>query len=33
MHAITLCFLASMIDFPRPDIFVPNERIDRQLDS
>ena len=30
-HSMTLGFLASMIDNPRPDIFVPSARIDQQL--
>ena len=28
-HSILLCFLASMIDFPREDVFVPSAAIDR----
>jgi len=29
LHALTFCFLASMIDYPRPDIFVPSAAVDR----
>ena len=32
-HALVLCFLASMIDNPRPDILVPNQAIDRRLND
>lgn len=28
-HAILFCFLASMIDYPREDIFVPSATVDR----
>jgi len=28
MHAVLTCFLASMMDFPRPEILVPNARVD-----
>jgi len=30
-HAILFCFLASMIEFPREDIFVPGAAVDRRL--
>ena len=30
-HSLVLCFLASMIDNPRPDVLVPNQAIDRKL--
>jgi hypothetical protein len=33
MHALTLCMLASMIDFPRPDILVPSAQIDMRLNE
>jgi len=32
-HALLLCFMASMIDNPRPDILVPSAKIDRELDK
>jgi len=30
-HSLLLCFVASMLDMPRPDIFVPSASIDQQL--
>jgi hypothetical protein len=30
-HAITYCFLASLIEHPRPDLFTPSAAIDRRL--
>ena len=30
-HSLVLCFLASMIDNPRPDILIPNQAIDKRL--
>ena len=30
-HSLVLCFLASMIDNPRPDVLVPNQAIDRKI--
>lgn len=30
-HAVLFCFLASMFDYPREDIFVPGARVDRGL--
>jgi hypothetical protein len=32
-HSLLFMFLASMLDQPRPDIFVPSARIDRLLDE
>lgn len=31
MHAISLCFLASMIDNPRPDVLIPSALVDQKL--
>lgn len=28
-HSMLYCFLASMLEFPRPDVFVPNANVDR----
>lgn len=30
-HALLFCFLASMLDYPRPDIFVPGQAVDRLI--
>lgn len=30
-HSILYCFLASMRDYPRPDLFIPSAAIDRRL--
>ena len=32
-HALVFCFLASMVDNPRPDVIVPNLKIDKHLNS
>jgi hypothetical protein len=29
LHSILFCFLASMVDFPREDVFVPSAAVDR----
>ena len=29
LHSILFCFLASMIDYPREDVFVPTAAVDR----
>lgn len=30
-HSLVFCFLASMTDHPRPDIIIPNHKVDRKL--
>jgi len=30
-HSILFCFMASLIDFPRPDILIPSSTIDREI--
>lgn len=32
-HSLLFCHLASMLDYERPDIFVPSARIDQQLNE
>ena len=32
-HSLVFCFLASMVDNPRPDVIVPNLKVDRHLNN
>jgi len=32
-HAFLYCFLSSMIDIPRPDVFIPSQAVDRMLEA